>query len=70
MGAHGAQGPRPPTKSGLPPNPSIFISPQASHQLNPALGGLASFRCPISRGPELQMVLMCAWVIKVIEANI
>ena len=34
---HGAQGPRPPTKRGLPPNPSIFISPQASHQLNPAL---------------------------------
>jgi len=26
-----------PPKVGLPPNPSIFISPQASHQLNPAL---------------------------------
>ena len=25
-----------PPKGGLPPNPSIFISPQASHQLNPA----------------------------------
>ena len=26
-----------PPKGGLPPNPSIFILPQASHQLNPAL---------------------------------
>ena len=26
-----------PPKGGLPQNPSIFISPQASHQLNPAL---------------------------------
>jgi len=26
-----------PPKGGLPPNPSIFISPQASHQLNLAL---------------------------------
>jgi len=26
-----------PPKGGLPPNRSIFISPQASHQLNPAL---------------------------------
>ena len=33
----GPRAPGLPPKGGLPPNPSIFISQQASHQLNPAL---------------------------------
>jgi len=36
-GPMGPRAPGLPPKGGLPPNPSIFISPQASHQLNPAL---------------------------------
>ena len=36
-GPMGHRAPGLPPKGGLPPNPSIFISPQASHQLNPAL---------------------------------
>jgi len=56
-----------PPKGGLPPNPSIFILPQASHQLNPALLIISCCHCisdilrcqqHISLGPMLLFVIV------------